>query len=138
MKHVLHNITGISYIECRYLKDLTLVPGTGVRFNYWRNFQSLPLVGLATGEVSSKVEDKVTVYTTTVTARLAEHFDVAHRHLSYLLTTVDGSHYLVGCNERPFPISTTVDSLPGKMNDPSICTLTVEYADTLGLMPVID
>ncbi len=138
MNQLLQNIVALSFIECRLLQNLTIVPGRGVMLNFWRNFQELPLVGLASGEVVSKVEDKSRKFTTTLTALLSEHFDVANRHLAFLVTTADGDRYLVGNIERPFPIVDTSDSLPGKASEPSGCTLTVKYTDTTGLLKVLD
>lgn len=105
---------------------------------YWRNFIELPLVDLAKAEISSKVENKSKLFTTTLSALLSDHFDVRARHLSFLAECVDGSRFLIGLNESPYPIVNTLDTLPGKATDASGCTLTVEYTDTLGLMPVLD
>ena len=138
MTQLLHNIVALSCIECRLLQNLTFIPGQGVMLNYWRNFQELPLVGLASGEVTSKVEDKSRTFTTTINALLSDHFDVANRHLAFLITVADGDRYLVGTAEKPYPIVNTSDALPGKATDQSGCTLSVEYTDTIGLTPVLD
>ncbi|MBO4944611.1 MAG: hypothetical protein J6C91_05060 [Muribaculaceae bacterium] len=66
------------------------------------------------------------------------HFDVANRKLAFLITTVKGNRFLVGTNESPFPIANTSDAFPDKTSEPSGCTLTVEYTDTIGLLPVLD
>lgn len=138
MTQVLLYIRAASFIETRFLQNLTVIHGTGVLLNYWRNFQELPIVGLARYEVTSKVENKSRLFTHTVTALLSEHFDLRDRHLAFLLTCVGGERFLVGGNEKPFPVANTADSLPGKVSEPSGCTLTVEYTDLLGLLPVLD
>lgn len=138
MTQVLHYIRAISFIETRLLQNLTVIHGSGVLLNYWRNFQELPLVGLARYEVTSKVENKSKLFAHTVTALLPGHFDPRDRHLAFLLTCVGGERFLVGGNEKPFPVVNTSDSLPGKVSEPAGCTLTVEYTDLLGLLPVLD
>lgn len=138
MKTVLSNIKEISVIETRQLKNLTIIPGIGVMLNFWRDFFELPLANLASMEVVSKVENKSRLFSTTIKALLTEHFDTANRKLAFLVTTVEDKSYLVGTNEAPFPVVNTTDTFPEKESDPSGCTLTVEYTDTLGLLPVLD
>lgn len=138
MKLLLSNIKSIAIIETRLLQNMTIIPGMGVMLNFWRNFVELPLVNLASMQVVSKVDNKSRLFTTTIKALLSEHFDIANRKLAFLVTAVDGSRYLVGTNEAPFPVANTTDDFPEKESDISGCTLAVEYTDTLGLLPVLD
>lgn len=138
MKTVLSNIKEISVIETRQLKNLTIIPGIGVMLNFWRDFSELPLANLASMEIVSKVENKSRLFSTTIKALLTEHFDTANRKLAFLVTTVEDKSYLVGTDESPFPVVNTTDTFPEKESDPSGCTLSVEYTDTLGLLPVLD
>lgn len=138
MLQVISNINRISFIETRRLRDITVIPGRGVMMNYWRDFAELPLVNLASMEISSKVENKSRLFTTSIKALLSEHFDIANRKLCYLVTTVLGERYLVGTDESPFPVSNTTDNFPDKPSDTSGCTLSVEYTDNIGLLPVLD
>lgn len=138
MTQLLHNIRSIAFIESRLLQNITLIHGVGVMLNYWRNFQTLPVVGLANYEVTSKTENKSTLFSHTVTALLSAHFSPGGKRLSFLLTCVNGDRFLVGGNGRPFPVVQTSDILPGKVTTPSGCNLSVQYTDTLGLLPVLD
>lgn len=138
MLQVISNINRISFIEARRLRNITVIPGRGVMMNYWRDFAELPLVNLASMEISSKVENKSRLFTTLIKALLSEHFDIANRKLAYLVTTVLGDRYLVGTDESPFPVSNTTDTFPDKASDTSGCTLSVEYTDSIGLLPVLD
>lgn len=138
MLQVISNINRISFIETRRLRNITVIPGRGVMMNYWRDFAELPLVNLASMEISSKVENKSRLFTTSIKALLSEHFDIANRKLCYLVTTVLGDRYLVGTDESPFPVSNTTDTFPDKASDTSGCTLSVEYTDSIGLLPVLD
>lgn len=138
MTQVLHNISKLAFIETRLLQNITIAHGAGVYLNYWRNFEELPLVGLANCEVTSKVENRTKLFSTSLTAQLSEHFDARERHLAFLATCVDGERYLIGNNEIPYPIVNTTDTLPGRETDKSGCSLTIEFTDTLGLLPVLD
>lgn len=138
MPQIISNISRIASIEAHRLRNITVIPGMGVMLNYWRDFAELPLASLASMEVSSKVENKSRLFTTTLKALLLGHFDIANRKLCYLVTTVLGERYLVGTDESPFPVSNTTDNFPDKPSDTSGCTLSVEYTDNIGLLPVLD
>lgn len=138
MTQLLHNVCAIAHIESRLLKNIIVVPGQGVLLRYWRNFQELPLAGLASYEVSSKVENKSRLFKHTLTALLSAHFEVHAKCYSFLLTTVDGERYLIGGPERPWPVVNTTDTFPGKVTEPAGCTLTIEHTDPFGLLRVLD
>lgn len=138
MLPILHNIKRIQYAESRYMRNVTLIHGKGVMLNVWRNLIDLPLVDLAQCEVTSKQENKTRLFTTTITARLSQHIDLRDKTYVFLITCVDGSVFMVGSCESPYPVVNTSDAFPGKTTDPSGCTLTVEYTDSLGLLRVLD
>lgn len=138
MAYIHKNIKSISFIESRLLSNITIIPGVGVNLNYWRNWAELPTVGLSECIVTSSIENKSRLFKTKLTAFLSEHFDVADRHLCFLATAVDGERYLIGTDEHPYPITNTEDTMPSRETDKSGCSLTVEYTDTIGLLPVLD
>lgn len=138
MVQILDNLKSIQYIETRLLRDITIIPGVGVMLDLVHEFTDLPLANLASMEVASKVEQKSRLYTTTIKAVLTEHFDIANRKFVFVVTTVTGDRYLVGTDESPYPVVNTTDVFPDKPSDASGCTLTVEYTDTIGLLPVLN
>lgn len=135
---VLNNICKVEFIEARFLKDITIVPGKGVFLNMWRNFQQLDTVGLSGATSTSKVVKKNTVYDIKMTALLKTQFLVGNRHLCYRLTTVMGGQYLLGCDRAPYPITNTLENFPSVVTEKSGTTLTVEYSNTFGLLPILD
>ena len=138
MIQVLSHINKIQFIDTRHLQNITIIPGVGIMLNYWRNFTELPLANLASMEVVSKVENNSRLFTTTIKALLTNHFDITNRRLAYMVTTVEGKRFFIGSGEAPYPVSNTTDTFPEKTTDQSGQTLSVEYTDTLGLMPVLD
>ena len=138
MATILNNIYKVEYIESRFLKDITIVPGKGVCLNVWRNFQQLDTVGLSSATSTSKVVKKNTLYDVELTALLKKQFLVANRHLCYRLTTVTGEKYLLGTERAPYPITNTSDNFPSVVTEKSGTTLSVEYSNTLGLLPILD
>lgn len=138
MKQLLHNIVELSAIETNSLRNITVIPGVGVRLGSNTSDRPLLLSGLAQGEVSSTIENKSRVYKTSVSARLREHFDPSGKSLVFLARCANGDRFLIGTNEKPYPMVTVTDSLPGNHSDPSGCNLTIELTDMLGLLPVLD
>ena len=138
MATILNNIYKVEYIESRFLKDITIVPGKGVCLNVWRNFQQLDTVGLSSTTSTSKVVKKNTLYDVELTALLKKQFLVTNRHLCYRLTTVTGEKYLLGTERAPYPITNTSDNFPSVVTEKSGTTLSVEYSNTLGLLPILD
>lgn len=138
MTQVLHNICKLAVIETCKLGDITIIHGLGVMLNRWHDFEDLEISGLAQCEISSKVDNKSKLFTTTLSARLPEHFDSLDKSLAFLVTCVNGERFLIGTNEAPYPIVNTSDSFPGKTNEVSGCSLSVEFTDSLGLLAVLD
>ena len=132
MGTVLKNICKVEFIESRFLKNITIVPGKGVFLNMWRNFKKLDTVGLSSATSTSKVVKKNTIYNIKMTAFLEKQF------LCYRLTTVTGEKYLLGTDRAPYPITNTSDNFPSVVTEKSGTTLTVEYSNTIGLLPILD
>ncbi|WP_297071293.1 hypothetical protein [uncultured Duncaniella sp.] len=138
MKQLLRNIVKVSYIDARILQDITVIPGMGIFLGDDFNFIPLKLVGLGGCEISSVTEDRVPVFTSVLTCLLSEDFDPANRPLAFLMTTLQGERFLLGTSEPPFPIVTSVSSLPAKMSEPSGYRLTAQWSSTLGLLRILD
>ncbi len=135
---ILNNINKVEFIEARYLKDITIVPGKGVLLNMWRNFQTLDTVGLSSAISTSKVFKKNTIYNIKMTALLKTQFHVGNKQLCYRLSTVTGEKFLLGIERAPYPITTTQENYPSVVTDKSGTTLSVEYSNTYGLLPILD
>lgn len=138
MKQILRNIVSVSYIDARILQDMTVIPGMGAILGDDFNFISLPIVGLAGCEVTSRNDDRVPTFTSVLSCLLSEDFDPANRPIVFLLVTLQGERYLLGHQEPPFPIISSVSSLPAKMSEPSGYRLTAQWSSTLGLLRLLE
>lgn len=137
MKILLRNIVRVSYIDARVLNSITVVPGMGAILGDDFNFIPLPIAGLGDCEVSSANEDRVPVFTSVLSCLVTMDFDPAQRPIVFLLTTVQGERFLLGCQEPPYPIVTSVSSLPSKMSEPSGYRLTATWKSTFGLLKLL-
>ena len=138
MAQILNNITKVEFIDSSLLKTIKVINGIGVLLNGWRDFKKLDTVGLASAENGSKVVKKNTVYTVKLKAELAQHFEPGCRHLCYRLTTASGRRFLLGTFTEPFVMSTVTTLFPGNVTDKSVTVLNAEYANTHGLLALLD
>ncbi len=134
---ILKNIQKVEYIEPRFLKGITLVPGKGVLLNMWRFFKEIETVGLSSATVSDKIVLHNRIFTVKLVATLKNEWRNP-MPLAFRLTTVMGKQYLLGTEDLPYPIVTTVDNFPAVVTEKSGTTFTVEYSNTFGLLPILD
>lgn len=74
--------------------------------------------------IINKVEDKNTVWTTTLTFRTCEdRFD--RKHPCYMVTLANGQRLLIGSQERPWPVTVTSDTMPDNLADSQLQEVTV-------------
>lgn len=74
--------------------------------------------------IINKVEDKNTVWTTTLTFRTCEdRFD--RKHPCYMVTLANGKRLLVGSSERPYPVTVTSETMPDNLTDSQLQEVTV-------------
>ena len=94
-------INKVEVIDAEYLASSTFF-GKGVKLDDALTFVPLCTIGLATFEISEKVESKNRVFHHSLKAKLSERIDVGNRKLCFRLTAVDGTQYMMGSNSRPY------------------------------------
>lgn len=85
---------------------------------------------------STKTVDRTKVHTVQLTAKISERIMTDGYPLCYIATSVDGSQWLVGSFDQPFPVSDIEDVMPSRFTDRSGCNLTVQWSGTVGLLRV--
>ena len=96
----------------------------------WR---TLPTVGLAALETSEEVEDGVRLHTTKLSATLEETFVFPKRPVAFLASSVNGSRFLVGTAQRPFPLLSQSTILPSNSSENCTTELIVNYTSQFPL-----
>lgn len=137
MAQLLQNINKLEFIETRYLSNIVLLGNSQVSLQYWRNFNELCLVGLADVEVRDEIDNGSRLKAIKLTARTAEDFNVSNRRLAWRVTTVQGDRFLIGINERPYPVTTIVDNFPGKATERSGKTIIVTWNTPLNFLRIV-
>ena len=90
----------------------------------------LCLVGLASWEISDKVESKSRIFHHSLKAKLAERIEVGNHKWCFRLTAVDGSEYIVGTDSRPYPMVQQDDSHPSELSASCVVMLDVSWRST--------
>lgn len=87
----------------------------------WR---TLPIVGLAALETTEEMENGVRLHTTKLSATLEETFVFPECPVAFLASSVNGSRFLIGTAQRPFPLVSQNTILPTESSE-ICCTILV-------------
>ena len=96
----------------------------------WR---TLPIVGLAALENTEEVENGVRLHTTKLSATLEETFVFPERPIAFLASSVNGSRFLVGTAQRPFPLITQNTILPSNSAENCITEMVVNLSSNFSI-----
>ena len=97
----------------------------------WR---TLPIVGLAALETSEEVEDGVRLHTTKLSTTLEETFVFPERPIAFLASSVNGSRFLIGTAQRPFPWVNQNNVLPSNSAENCVTELVVNLTSQFPLI----
>lgn len=87
-------------------------------------YEELPIVGLASLEVSDNVEKGVRIWKSELSMTLPSRPSVPDVPMSFRLTAVDGTIYLMGLSDRPHPVVTVKDNHPAATSGKCACAMT--------------
>lgn len=110
----------------------------GILLKGYNDFEKIDIIGLASVEITDKVEDKQRVYTTKLLFKTASSPDMDEDKFCYRLTTVAGSQFLLGTKDRPYTLFSSVELLPDSPTDKTGCTCTVTYTNLFSHLSIID
>lgn len=118
-------INKVEIIEASQLASSTFL-SKGVYLQNNLEWVSLCLVGLASWEISEKVEGKSRIYHHSLKAKLSERVEVDNHKWCFRLTAVDGSEYILGNDSRPYPMVQQEEAHPSEMA--SSCAVMLEVS----------
>lgn len=119
----------IEWCEAYHLKSALLMPhDRRVILRDVVPWRTLPIVGLAALETSEEVEDGVRLHTTKLSATLEETFVFPERPIAFLASSVNGSRFLIGTAQRPFPLTVQEKQLPNQTSEMSYTQLTISVS----------
>ena len=74
-------------------------------------FQQIKCKSPSSCEITDKIESKVRIFTSKLTFKSSEQIDAEVHPLAYKMTTADGCAYLLGRDQRPYPVLTRTENM---------------------------
>lgn len=109
----------------------------GIRLNGCSGFENLCIIGLASVDIATKVENKQRIFTAKLEFKTIDDPGNDRDKYCYLLTDVTGRRFLIGTGERPYPMLSTSELAPNTPAGKSGCTCTVTYTNLFGPLSVL-
>lgn len=123
------NIIAIDRVSAGAIVGLRRLSASSVQVSVLTPWESIPIKVPARLAISDKIEDGVRIYTAQLVFRTCEDPGSRGRKV-YRCKTADGRYYLIGTNDRPYPITTLAMSLPDNMTDNQLDEVTVNYTSS--------
>ena len=125
----------IELCEAYHLKSALLMPhDRRVILRDVVPWRTLPIVGLTALETSEEVEDGVRLHTTKLSATLEETFVFPEQPVVFLASSVNGSRFLVGTAQQPFPMVSQNSILPSNSAENCVTELVVNFTSQFPLI----
>lgn len=124
----------IEWCEAYHLQSALLMPhDRQVILRDVAPWRTLPIVGLAALETSEEMENGVRLHTTRLSATLEETFVFPERPVAFLASSVNGSRFLIGTAQRPFPLVNQNSVLPSNSTENCITELVVTLSSNFSI-----
>ena len=124
------NIIAIDRVSALAIVGLRRLSDSCVTVSALTPWVGIPIRVPARLTISDKIEDGVRLYTAQLVFRTCEEPGDRGRNV-YRCKTADGRYYLIGTNERPYPISTLTMNHPDNMTDSQLNEVTVNYTSAV-------
>lgn len=127
----MNNIIRVSCVQCNKISGFRRLSETEAVIN-----PELPLEELKTIKhpssliINDKIEDGQRIFQTKLTIKLCGSISNIPRRMAYLCETVDGERYLIGNNERPYPVVTQQENHPESYSDSQLTEYVISWNST--------
>lgn len=129
------NIIAVDRLRAGDIVGLRQASATSVHVSTATAWENIPIKVPARLTISDKIEDGVRLHAAQLIFRTCEEPHEIER-MVYRCKTADGRYYLIGNNERPYPVTTVNDNHPDNMTDSQLYEVTVNYTSA-GKIPYI-
>lgn len=123
---MLRYIKNVEWCDARHLHlAVPMIDNIKVYCADYMPYEPLPVVGLASLEVSDDIENGVRVWTSKLSLTLPDRIASPDYPVSFRLTAVDGTQYLMGLSNRPHPVVRFDDKHPSTASNQCACIMNV-------------
>lgn len=120
------NIIAIDQVSAGAIVGLRRLSNSSVQVSALTPWESIPIKVPARLTISEKIEDGVRMYSAQLVFRTCDNPGGWERKV-FRCKTADGNYYLIGSNDRPYPVTTLVLVLPDNVTDSQLDEVTVNY-----------
>ncbi len=120
------NVIGIDRLQSGSIVGLRKLSMSCVSVSSVNSWESIPIKVPARLTISDKIDDGVRLYTAQLVFRTCEE-PIDIERMVYRCKTADGRYYLIGNNDRPYPVTTVNDTHPDNMRDSQLYEVNVNY-----------
>ena len=136
----LNNIIKISTVDCQKIGGMLRVSATEVKMNAYFDFSSFEEIAdirkPAALSVEEKIEDGQRLFNTKLVFYICEDWIEDIKRKAFLCETIDGDRYLIGTEERPYPVVTRKTTHPNNYKDNQLTEVTVTYTSDK-MLPIV-
>ena len=132
----LSHIIKVERADIDQLNPITILSDDTCSVSQNVNFTDLHIKEQAAVNVESSVENNEEIYNTTLEFKTCHYEPSVPRRQVFRLTSADGTLYLLGTHERPYPVIKQVLPFP-KGQDSQLRTVTVTLKSRFGLLRIL-
>lgn len=137
MSKLVH-VRSIEMTKAENLYPMQILSQVACRFTREVDFKEINIQELVGVTIEDSYENNQKVYTTTATFQTCEKEPITERQMAFRLTSLDGKHYIIGTNARPFPIIKERNPYPEKPTDSTLKTVTITWKALFPMLSVIE
>lgn len=137
MSKLVH-VNKIEMIRCEDLISLKIISDTSCRFQNNPFFVNLNIHDLVGISIEDSLENNQKVYNTVATFQCCCKQPLTDRRLAFRLTSIDGKRYLIGTNNRPYPIIKEKNTFPEKPTDSTLKNVSVTWKALYPMLLIVD
>lgn len=129
-------VVAVSFTDARNIGDVYRIENDGTIHVSSSNWTDIDMEVPGELEITSKIEDKVVIYTAKLTFREKCRHDYPPM-TAFRVRLADGSGMLIGSSQRPYPVVTETQNISSGNSNSQLRELTVTYSNREGIPRVI-
>ena len=132
------HINKIEFVRVEELLPLVLLDDVSCRFKREPFFFELDLWELVGVTIEDSYENNQKIYTTTAVFSTRCKEPLTDNRLAFRVTSVSGMQYLIGTNERPYPVIKEKNPYPEKPADSTLKSVTITWKAKYPMLRIVE
>lgn len=128
---MIKNVIAVYRIQCLALEDSSSI-SLARNIDLIKGLERIDIVVPAKLSINNKVVDKNHVFEYQLVFKTCEKLEV-RGHWAYAVDLADGTSLLIGSNNRPYPVTTSSQTLPDNLTDSQLMEVTVTLSVRSGM-----